>query len=1044
MISEFSIRRPRFAFVVSILITLSGLLAIPSLPVAEFPDIAPPTISVSTSYPGADASVVRDSIAALIEPQVNGVEGMQYLSSVSGNDGSYNLTVTFETGVDTNIAMVEVQNRVNRAMAQLPEEVKREGVDVRKQSTTMLMTINLYSEENQFDDLFLANYAQIFLKDELARINGVSDVEIMGSMNYAMRIWLDPNRMAALNVTAQDVMSVIRSQNVQAAAGQIGAPPALPDQQFQYNVIASGRLVEAEEFKNIAVRARPEGGMVLLGDIARIELGSEFYGAFGQLDNRPSAVIAIYQLPDANALDVAEKIREKMAALQERFPEGLVQSALYDTTVFVSASIREVVETLVTAVILVIIVVFLFLQDWRSTLIPAIAIPVSLIGTFAVMLGLGMSINTITLFALILAIGIVVDDAIIVVENTQRLMGEGLPPKEAALKTMEEVASPVIATTLVLLAVFVPTMLMPGLTGKMYQQFAITISIAVIISSLNALTLSPALCSTLLKPGKGDVTQKETGMFGWFNKAVHRTTAFYSDRVAFIVKHPMISVATIVALALLCTWLFRAVPSGFVPDEDKGFFMLHAQLADGASLQRTLDVTEQVTNILNQQPGVKEVIAVPGYNMLGGGVNSNTAFLIAVLDSWEERDTPELHQMAIMDRAQEELMQISNAQLMLFPVPSLPGGSSVGGFEFVLEDLMGRAPQDLAEVMTGVINAANQRPEIARAFTSFQASTPQLRLNVDKNKAHTLGIDLADVYLTLQAFLGGMYVNDFNKFGKVFRVMVQADKEFRNSEVDLAGFYVRGKGENLVPVIAVTDVEPMVAPQSINRYNLYNSVTLNGSPAPGKTSGQAMAAMIELGEQLPEGFAFEWTGTSKQELSAGNLAPILFSLAIVFVYLFLVAQYESWSIPLAVLLSVPIAIGGALLAVWLVGGENNLYTQIGLVLLIGMASKSAILITEFASLQRDAGKSIADSAIKATRLRFRAVLMTALSFVLGVMPLLVASGAGAESRKSLGLAIFGGMVAASLFSTLLVPVYYALLQGIREKVKGGHVVVDRG
>lgn len=1046
MISAFCIRRPRFAFVVSILITLAGLLALPLLPIAQFPDVAPPTINVSASYSGASAEVMRDSVAVPIESQVNGVEGMEYMSSTSGNDGSYSLTVTFESDYDDDIAQVNVQNRVQEATPSLPEEVRRNGVVVRKQSSNMLLVVNLFSPEEKFDQLFLANYGEIYLKDELARVPGVSDVTIFGNQNYAMRIWLNPDRMASLDVTVQDVIAAVQAQNLQVAAGQLGAPPTGKDQQFQYNIIAQGRLEKPQQFEEISIRADPSGGMVRLKDIARIELGSESYAAYGQLDNKPSAVIGIYQLPDANALSVAQGIHAKMQELEKNFPEGLEYGILYDTTLFVEASIDEVVETLVIALILVILVVFLFLQDWRSTLIPGIAIPVSLIGTFAMMLALGMTINTITLFALVLAIGIVVDDAIIVVENTQRLLSEGLAPKEAALESMREVTGPVIATTLVLMAVFVPVMLMPGLTGKMYQQFAITISGAVLISSINALTLSPALCAVLLRPGKeGEVGGvSERGMFGWFNKALHKTTEFYAGLVRRLVGVPLLVVASIGGLVFACYWLFTSVPTGFIPDEDQGAFILHVQLPDGASLERTGPVVDQVTDILLKEDGVIHAVGVPGFNMLANSAASNAAMMFAILKPWDERKTRETSQFAIMQRVQQKVAAIPGAQIMAIAIPPIPGVGSVGGFEFVLEDLRGRDASELAGVMYELLGQANQRPEIGQAFTSFQASTPQLRLELDKDKARTLGLQLTDIYTTLQTLLGGFYVNDFNIYGKVFRVMAQAESRFRDKEEDLAGFYVRSDTGGLIPVTSVAEITPIVAPQTINRYNLYNSVTINGSPAPGYASGEAMSAMEQLGAQLPDGYAYEWTGTSLQEVKSGNMAPILFSLAVVFVYLFLVAQYESWTIPIAVLLCVPIAIGGAMFAVWVVGTDNNLYTQIGLVLLIGMAAKSAILIVEFACLERDKGKSITESALGATRLRFRAVLMTSLAFVLGMIPLLVASGAGAVSRFGLGLVVFGGMVAASLFATLLVPAYYALVQSMREKVKGGHTPVDTG
>ena len=1046
MISATFIRRPRFAFVISILISLAGILALPLLPIAQYPDITPPTVVVSATYPGASAEVLRDSVAVPIESQVNGVEGMQYMSSTSSNDGSYSLTVTFESGYDGDIAQVNVQNRVQQATPSLPEEVTRSGVTVQKKSNTILLVVNLFSPDDKFDNLFLANYGEIFIKDELARIDGISDVQLLGAQDYSMRLWLNPDKMAALDVTAGDVIAAVKAQNLQVAAGTIGAPPITKEQQFQYTIIAKGRLESVEEFQEISLRSKPDGSIVRMKDIARVELGSLSYSAYGELDGKPSAVIALYQLPDANALEVADNVRAKVDELAQRFPDGLQAEILYDTTNFVRASIAEVVETLVIALLLVIAVVFVFLQDWRATLVPAIAIPVSLIGTFAVMLALGMTINTVTLFALILAIGIVVDDAIIVVENTQRLLGTGLPPKEAAIESMREVTGPVIATTAVLFAVFVPVMLMPGLTGKMYQQFAMTISISVFISSVNALTLSPSLSAILLRPvqGEGEHGEKRTGVFGFFNRFLHGATRFYMRIVHIFVVRPLLGLLTIVGIGALCVWLFMTVPTGFIPDEDQGFFMMNVQLPDSASLERTAPVVRKLGEEIGKLDGVAHVMAVPGYSLLAQSLAPNTAFMIVILHPWDERTTPALNQFAILGQVQKIGAQTPEAQVQAFPVPALPGLGAIGGFEYVLEDLQGKKIQELAGVMYALLGAANQRPEIAMAFTTYQASSPQLRLTVDKDKAHILGLQLSEIYLTLQTYLGGFYINDFNRFGKVFRVMAQADSQYRDSEEDLSGFFVRANSGGLVPVSSVAEVEPIVGPQTVQRYNLYNSININGNAAPGYSSGQAMRAMEELGAQLPDGYGYEWTGSSLEEISAGNLAPILFSLAVVFAYLFLVAQYESWAIPVAVLLAIPVAIGGGLFANWLVGRDSDLYTQIGLVLLIGISAKTAILMVEFAVLQRDKGLSIEEAALEATRLRFRAVLMTALAFVLGIFPLIIATGAGASSRVSLGLVVFGGMLAASLFSTFLVPIFYSLVQALREKVKGGNSPKDSG
>lgn len=1031
MISQFFIGRPKFAFVISILLTLMGVLSIPMLPVSEFPDLAPPQVSVTTSYPGASAEIVKDVVAQVIETEVNGVEGMIYMSSKSANDGSYALNVTFDVGVDADMAQVNVSNRVQQAMAKLPEEIKRQGVNVEKRSPSILLVVNLFSPEGKFDSLFLNNYMGINLKNNLARVPGVSRVDIVGAMDYSMRLWLDPNKMAALSVTVSDVLSAVKEQNIQVAAGRIGASPVDPDQAFQYTLQTQGRLKTPEEFSNIILRAETDGRRVILSDVARVELGALSYDSQASLNGQDSAMLFINQSPDANALEVAQGVRDELERLSKNFPEGLEHAVLYDTTDFVDATIEEMYETLLVAIVLVILVVYLFLQDARQTLIPAIAIPVSLIGTFLFLLIFDMSLNTVSLFALILAIGIVVDDAIVVVENVTRHMQDGLDPKEATIKTMHEVTGPVVATTLVLLAVFAPTAVMPGITGQMYAQFSVTICIAVLISSVNALTLSPALCATLLRPPK----EHKTGYKAAFNRFFDNLTGKYSNLVQALLRRSALVAVGFVVLLIGTAGLGSSVPSGFVPQEDKKAIFVDVRLPDGSSINRTKVMMQDMIDTVNKIDGVTNIISATGYSIISSTISSNAGLMIVTLDSWELRQTPELSEKGIVNTINRTLHGLyPGAQAMAFSLPPLPGVGSVGGVEFNLQDTGGRSPQQLARVMGGFITTLNSQPEIASAFSGYRANVPQMYVEVDRVKAKAQGIPLEEIFASMQTMLGGNYVNDFNRFGKVFNVMLQAETQFRNSEDDILSFHVRNKEGEMVPLSTLVTVKPILGPEYIGQFNLYTTAQLNAFPAPGYSSGDVIAAIERSSQQLPSGYTYAWSGQTYQEIKAGNLAPIIFTLAIIFTYLFLVAQYESWSIPIAVLLSVPIALFGAILAVWATGSDLNLYTQIGMVLLIGMACKNAILVVEFACQLREEGNSIFDSAMTAARLRFRAVLMTAISFILGTMPLVVASGAGAASRHSLGYAIFGGMLAATIIGTVLVPVLYYLVQGAREKL----------
>lgn len=1029
MFSHFFISRPKFAFVIAIVISLGGLISLGMLPVNLYPEIAPPQVKINAVYPGASAQVVEESVIRPIEEQVNGVEDMLYIESNASNDGAAEITITFKQGIDSDIAQVNVQNRVAIAEPSLPPEVTRQGVKVSKQSSNMLMGINLTSNDPSLDRIFLSNYATNYLTEPLARLKGVGGVAVMGEMSYSMRIWMNPKRMSALQVTVSDIQQALQEQNLIVAAGKIGAAPTSELQQFEYTVQTKGRLIDENEFGQTIIRAQADGSFVRLRDVTRIEMGSQSYASAAKLNNQDTAFIVIYQLSGANATEVARQVYAEMEKLGERMPDGMSFNIIYDTTQFINRSIDEVKTTLYQAVALVILVVFVFLQNWRATLIPAIAIPVSLVGTFAFLLAFGFTINTITLFALVLAIGIVVDDAIVVIENVERLMTEeGMSPVEATKKAMSEVASPIVATTLVLLAVFVPVAFMPGITGEIYNQFAVTIAVAVCISSINALTLSPALCASLLR---ADKTEK-IALFKPIELALQKLTRGYSTQVTGILKRTALMLAmtggVIVATGLLAT----STPTGFIPDEDQGILMMDVQLPDAASINRTEATMEKITDMILQDPGVSDVVAVSGFSMLAGA-GSNRGLGIVILKDWDDRTTAELNLRQIYQRLLGKLWSLPDAQAMIFPMPPIPGLGTTSGFDLRIQDSLSRSPEALAQVTNGLIFQANSDPRLTRVFSTYRANVPQYFLEVDRDKAKAIGVPLTEVFLTLQAQLGSLYINDFNRFGRTYQVILQAEGDFRAKPSDLSHFYVRNNNGEMVPLATLGRLKPILGATSLNHFNLYRSTTVSGQAAPGYSSGDAIAAISELAEQLPEGYLFEWAGQSAQEIEAGNLAPVLFSLAIVFVYLFLVALYESWTLPIAVIGSVPLALFGAFATLKAIGMDNNLYAQVGLILLIGLSTKTAILIVEFAMAERRAGKSIVEAALSSAKLRFRAVLMTALSFVLGVLPLVFSTGPGAASRVSIGFTVLGGMIAATILATLLVPLFYQTIQSMRER-----------
>lgn len=1034
MFSIFFINRPIFAKVISLFIIIVGLISLNLLPVAQFPEITPPSISVSASYTGGSASAVETSVTKPIEEQLNGIEGMIYMDSNSSSDGSSNINLYFQSGYDLNTAAIDVQNRVALATPFLPESVKTNGVTTKKKSTSMVQILSLKSTNPEHDALFLSNFASINIVEELKRIDGIGDVQNLGEKKYSMRIWINPNKLSNLGLTVNDVTTAIRNQNLQAALGSIGASPNASTNKFQYTLTSKTRLSSTKEFENIIVK-EVENRRVRLKDVARVELGAEVYGWGANVNNKETALLGIYQQPGANALAVAERIQEKLEQLKPRLPQGVSVEATYDTTKFVEVSIKEVVVTLFQALALVLFVVYFFLQSFRTTIIPAVAIPVSLIGTFALLMAMNFSINTLTLFGLILAIGIVVDDAIIVVENVETNLAKNpeLTLKEATTLAMKEVFAPVISTTLVLLAVFIPVTFIPGISGALYQQFATTIAFAVIISSINALTLSPALCATILK--KKRVGDKKNFIFEGFDKGLEKFKNVYKVILEKIIKFWYVAIL-IYGLLLGGTYFaFKVLPTGFIPDEDQGTLVSSISLEAGTTLNITNEATKKATEIILNTKGVKDVLSVPGFSIMTGAIDSSSATVFIVLEDWEQRTTVETSIKSIMNSIMASAKQkIDNANVRVFNMPSIPGLSAVGGFDLKLQNLQGMSINEFEKIAQEFIGKINQEKSIMYAYSTFNANYPQFHIDVNRDKISSLGLKLDDVFGVLQANLGSLYVNDFNKFGKTYKVFVQADQKFREQKANISNFFVKNADGEMIPLSTVVKITQVTGANTITHYNGYQSIAVNGlhNLQEGYSSGDALQALEEVAKTLPSSVGYEFAGMSLQEKEAGNAAIYIFALSLLMVFLFLAAQYESWMMPLMIMLPIPAVMFGALGANMIAGLLNDTYTQIGLVLLIGMSSKNAILIIEFAKELREKGESIVDSAIKASTMRLRAILMTIFSFLLGILPLVFASGAGAASRQSLGTAVFGGMIMSTILTLLLTPVLFVVLQKLRE------------
>lgn len=1035
-LSHFFIDRPIFAGVVSILFFLSGLIAMFQLPISEYPEVVPPTVVVNAQFPGASPAIIAETVATPLEEQINGVENMLYMSSLASADGLLTLTVTFKIGTDPDLGQQLVQNRVTQALTRLPDITRQLGVTTTKSSPDLTMVVHLKSPKGRYDMLYLRNYATLNVKDALNRIQGVGQVRLFGSGDYAMRIWLNPDKIAELSMNANEVVNAIRGQNIQVAAGVIGGPPYDQGVELQMPINAHGRLQSPEEFEEIIIKRDPSGAVTRLKDVARVELNAQSYGLRSLLNNDAAVAMPIFAAPGSNALQISTDVRKTMEELKKNFPDDVDYSIVYDPTVFVRDSIKSVIHTLFEAIALVVLVVIIFLQTWRASIIPLLAVPVSIVGTFAFMHLFGFSINVLSLFGLILAIGIVVDDAIVVVENVERNIEEGLNPRDATLRAMKEVTGPIVATGLVLTGVFVPIAFISGLTGQFYQQFAMTIAIATIISMLNSLTLSPAMAALLLKghdAPKDRLTRMMDFAFGWFfrrfNKFFHRSSSLYSQGVAKSLSRKTVMMVFYVGLLALTAYSFKLVPPGFVPAQDKQYLVSFAQLPQGATLERTEKVIREMSDIALKEPGVASAIAFPGLS-INGFVNSASAGIVFVsLKPFEERETKDLTGFAIAGKLQQKFAGIDDAFIAIFPPPPVQGLGTIGGFKLQVEDRTDQGYQALDNAMKAVQAKAWQTPELTGVFSSYNVNVPQLFVDLDRTKVQQMGVSVPDLFSSMQAYLGSIYVNDFNQFGRTYQVIAQADKEFRARPDDITRLQVRNTEGQMIPLGSVIEVNETFGPETASRYNAYRSADLNGNAAPGFSSGEAQAAITKiLKETLPQGMDFEWTELTYQQILAGNTTMLVFPICILLVFLVLAAQYESLTLPLAVILIVPMSIMSALVGVHFSGGDNNIFTQISLFVLAGLACKNAILIVEFARELEIQGKGIVEAAIEASHLRLRPILMTSFAFIMGVVPLVISHGAGAEMRHAIGVAVFSGMLGVTFFGIILTPVFYVLLR----------------
>ncbi|MBX8477028.1 efflux RND transporter permease subunit [Pseudomonas cichorii] len=1040
--SKFFITRPIFAAVLSLLILIAGAISLFQLPISEYPEVVPPTVVVRANFPGANPKVIGETVASPLEQAITGVENMLYMSSQSTADGKLTLTITFALGTDLDNAQVQVQNRVTRTEPKLPEEVTRIGITVDKASPDLTMVVHLTSPDNRYDMLYLSNYAVLNIKDELARLGGVGDVQLFGMGDYSLRVWLDPNKTASRNLTATDVVNAIREQNRQVAAGQLGAPPSPSATSFQMSINTQGRLVTEEEFENVVIRAGADGEITRLRDVARVELGSNQYALRSLLNNKPAVALPIFQRPGSNAIDISNDVRSKMAELKKGFPEGMDYSIVYDPTIFVRGSIEAVIHTLFEALILVVLVVILFLQTWRASIIPLVAVPVSLIGTFAVMHMFGFSLNALSLFGLVLAIGIVVDDAIVVVENVERNIELGLSPMEATHKAMGEVTGPIIATALVLCAVFVPAAFISGLTGQFYKQFALTIAISTVISAFNSLTLSPALAAVLLKahgaPKDRFSLFLDRILGGWlfrpFNRFFEKASHGYVGTVARVIRSSGIALLVYAGLMVM-TWMgFSSTPTGFVPSQDKQYLVAFAQLPDAASLDRTEDVIKRMSDLALQQPGVENAIAFPGLSINGFTNSPNNGVVFVALKDFDQRKDPSQSANAIAGALNGKFASIQDAYMAIFPPPPVQGLGTIGGFRLQVEDRGNLGYDELYKETQNVIAKSRSVPELAGLFTSYTVNVPQVDAAIDREKAKTHGVAISDIFDTLQVYLGSLYANDFNRFGRTYQVNVQAEQQFRQESDQIGQLKVRNNLGEMIPLATFVKISDTAGPDRVMHYNGFITAEINGAAAPGYSSGQAQAAIEKLlKEELPNGMVYEWTDLTYQQILSGNTALFVFPLCVLLAFLVLAAQYESWSLPLAVILIVPMTLLSAIAGVILAGSDNNIFTQIGLIVLVGLACKNAILIVEFAKDKQEEGLSPLDAVLEACRLRLRPILMTSFAFIMGVVPLVLSSGAGAEMRHAMGVAVFSGMLGVTFFGLLLTPVFYVLIRNYVER-----------